>query len=1134
MKSKFPFFSRSALGFLTMVFPAGSHAAELQASDGMQYDMFGLSAAISGNFGLIGATDYGKSPEGVGSAYLFRNLDTASGTITQNATLIASDRMSGDYFGAATISGNIAIAGAFAKTIGENYGQGAAYVFRNLDSANGTITEDAKLIASDGGRISSFGDSVNLSGTNGLIGAPRNQVGFHFDQGSAYLFRNLDTVTGTVTEDVRLTASDGGAGDNFGSAVSLSGENGLVGASGVRFTDISMNQGAAYYFHNLTASGENATESAKLIASDGASGDYFGSAVSLSGTTALIGAQFAQVGSTYSQGAAYVFRNLDSAHGTVTEQVKLVASTLSPNPEALFGRSVSLSGNQALVGALSDNPLRSNTAPGAAYLYTHLDTATGVVSESVKITASDTQSSEYFGSSVALDGDRFVIGAFYGDGVSAKSGKAYTGTVSSLTTLDEENANRMTDGLSFISQTDWIIGKSSSANKVTLNAGDTANVTATGMGVYIGQDSGSDLNQLTIAGTLVTNGVQIGSAGASFGNNLTVADHGIVETGFIRVSPGSGNGLEIDGGTIRFNKPDASITGFQPGGIQLLDLGATFDTQDNSATIGTPLVGLGGLTKLGSGTLTLSGVNNYTGQTLVREGTLQLGDSSAPSSIAGDVQISQFASLSGNGTILGQLVNSGELAPGNSPGLIQVAGAYVQTHTGTLQIQITGEGYDHLITGVSSVLGGTLSLVAEPSALAFGQRYNLIQSASPITGGFDAINTSGFDGFREDFKIIGNAGILSIAPASYTQVATTPNEVHLAEALDPWIKSSDSDEQEIVAALDGLTAPEYRAAFASISPGLYEAALAGAVEQTQNQLSALANHLASRRLHSSDTSASDTGHDVWVLSTGVYAEGSLSSVEGDDFNSGGFLTGIEMQAAANFTAGLFTGSSESEGNFPGKNKIETDRYLLGAYATYDKDGFYANTALGGGLVDADVRRTIEIGGLSRTAHSDTDGREFFTMLAGGYDFHQGNWTFGPSGGLQYSSTRFDTIRENGAGALDLKIDNADADSLRGKLGGRVAYHHKVNDQLTLIPESRLFWQHEFLRDNSTLDAALNKGAGNSFDYDTADSDGDSVVGGLALGFQTNFGLYGNVSYDIELGREGEAIHSLSVGADWKF
>ena len=1129
MKFKNLLFPQFAFWLFTMAFPVGSHAAELQASDGMQYDSFGMSAAASGGFALIGAENSGTGSGGYqGSAYLFRDLDTVTGTITQNATLIASDSRSGDFFGSVAIFGDIAIVGSYTNTIGNNYGQGAAYVFRNMITTNGTISQNAKLIASDGERISSFGGSVSMYETNGLIGAARNQN----DQGSAYLFRNLDTVTGTVTQDVKLTASDGKAGDFFGASVSFLASNGLVGAPGAESSSSFLNQGAAYFFPSLAYSGSAATESSKLIASDGASGDHFGSAVSLSGNadTALIGAPFAEVNSSHNQGAAYLFRDLYSATGTITQQVKLIASeSSSAGLGALFGSSVSLSGDRALVGAHSDSS-PGDDSQGAVYLFSNLYTATGVVTEFVKITASDAKANDNFGSSVSLDGERFIIGASSADGASVDSGKAYSGSLNAFMTIDRGN-NLVIDGLSFVSRTDWNIGKFTSANKLTLSAGDHANVTGTGMGVYIGRNSDAHQNQLIVSGNLVTNGVQIGSA-ANVGNRLTIKENGIVEAGFIRGTLGGENRLKIDGGTIRFTETGTGIRDFQPGDVRILNGGATFDTGANTVAIGAAIVGSGGLTKHGSGSLELHGTNTYTGITAVSEGILLLGHSPEKASIAGDVVISKSADLQGTGNIRGQLINNGGLAPGNSAGTLEIGGNFVQTSNGTLQMEITGEGHDQLVVGSDTVLGGTLELTSDGTHLAFGQRINLIQGNQPITGEFKSIRTSGFDDVRGIFKVIGNSAILIIAPESYAQVATTSNEIDLASALNTWIDDGPGDTKTVSENLDQLGAADYRQAFAAISPSLYAAALATAVEQSQSQSTALSQHLNSRHLRQSP--ATDMNWEAWALSTGLYSSGSMSSLKGDDFSSGNFLSGIERKLDATFSAGIFTGYGDSQGDFAGASEIEQERLTLGAYATAQRGGYYANSALGLGILEMDVTRSIQFGGLSRKAHSSTDGTEFFGLISGGYDFNEANWTFGPTGSLQYSKIRYDDVKERGVGALNLAVENPEDDSLRSQIGGRVAYQHKASEQLTLIPQARLFWQHEFLCSNETLDASLEQGTGASFTHQIADSDGDSLYGGVALGFQTNFGFYGNVSYDIEIGRESAINQTLSLGADWKF
>ncbi|MBI9020340.1 MAG: PEP-CTERM sorting domain-containing protein [Verrucomicrobia bacterium] len=362
-----------------------------------------------------------------------------------------------------------------------------------LLAVSGAPLDAAKLQASDGSAYDAFGRSASLSGSAGLVGAYRDDDNGN-DSGSAYLFRNLDT----ATEDARLTASDGAASDFFGCSSSLSGSAGLVGAYGD-----GAYSGSAYLFRNLDTASGTVTEDVKLTASDGAAYDAFGRSASLSGSAGLVGAY----GDGGYSGSAYLFRNLDTAAGTVTENVKLTASDGAASD--YFGHSVSLSGSAGLIGAYQDDD--NGDESGSAYLFRNLDTAAGTVTEDVKLTASDGAAYDAFGCSANLDGDRFLIGAQNGDGAVASSGKAYSGSVKSITTLNDGGASKTISGISFESRTDWIIGETTDDNAVTLSAGDAGDVTAVGKAVYIGKADTSDLNDLFLHGALTATAVYIGT-----------------------------------------------------------------------------------------------------------------------------------------------------------------------------------------------------------------------------------------------------------------------------------------------------------------------------------------------------------------------------------------------------------------------------------------------------------------------------------------------------------------------------------------------------------------------------------------------------------------------------------------------
>jgi hypothetical protein len=164
----------------------------------------------------------------------------------------------------------------------------------------------------------------------------------------------------------------------------------------------------------FTRSGTVWSEQARLVASDGATFDEFGNAVAVSGDTVLVGCQLATVAGNNSQGAAYLFTRSATQWSTPV-------TLLAPDGAAFdrFGLSVALSGDTALVGAVSAS-IDGIAAQGAAYVFVHggADWA-----PQAKLSAADGESYSGFGYSAALDDDTALIGAIsVGD---AGQGAAY-------------------------------------------------------------------------------------------------------------------------------------------------------------------------------------------------------------------------------------------------------------------------------------------------------------------------------------------------------------------------------------------------------------------------------------------------------------------------------------------------------------------------------------------------------------------------------------------------------------------------------------------------------------------------------------------------------------------------------------
>ena len=336
----------------------------------------------------------------------------SQGIASQEAKLIACDAATDDYFGiSVAVSGDTAVVGASGNDHTDASNGGAAYVFVR---SGATWIEQAKLTARDAGGGDWFGYSVSVSGDTAVVGAQRDDYADIKDAGSAYVFVRSGN---TWTEQAKLTARDAGAGDRLGFSVSLLGDTAVIGALYDTHAG-GTGAGSAYVF---VRSGTIWTEQAKLTASDATDIDSFGSSVSLSGDTAVVGASDAAAAGVADAGSAYVFVRSGT---TWTEQAKLVAS--DPEYFDSFGYSVSVSGNTAVVGAWGDDVggvLGSNE--GSAYVFVR----SGITwSEQAKLTASNAAAEDYFGYSVSVSGDMAMVGARMDDhagGVDAGSVYAF-------------------------------------------------------------------------------------------------------------------------------------------------------------------------------------------------------------------------------------------------------------------------------------------------------------------------------------------------------------------------------------------------------------------------------------------------------------------------------------------------------------------------------------------------------------------------------------------------------------------------------------------------------------------------------------------------------------------------------------
>jgi hypothetical protein len=281
-------------------------------------------------------------------------------------------------------------------------------VFASHSAAGQILNESAKLLASDGAAGDRFGHSVSVSGNVAVVGAPYDDDNGS-DSGSAYVFRWNGS---SWVQEQKLLPSDGAPQDRFARyPLSVSGDVAVVGAhldDNANGTDA----GSAYVFR---WNGSSWVQEQKLLPSDGAAFEYFGTSVSVSGEVVVVGAAR---DNNYS-GSAYVFRWNGSSW--VQEQKLLPSDGASQDK---FGEFVSVSGNVVVVGAWGDDD--NGAQSGSAYVFRW--NGSSWVQEQ-KLLASDGAGGDpfgdVFGNPVSVSGDVAVVGASHYWENGTNSGSAY-------------------------------------------------------------------------------------------------------------------------------------------------------------------------------------------------------------------------------------------------------------------------------------------------------------------------------------------------------------------------------------------------------------------------------------------------------------------------------------------------------------------------------------------------------------------------------------------------------------------------------------------------------------------------------------------------------------------------------------
>ena len=362
--------------------PAGGWSTETEAAR--------LTASSTGllpsGIAVAGQSVFASAPYPGGGAYVFTQPAGGwSGSVHETARLTEPNN---DLFFSLAASGQTVVAS----------GAGAAYVFTEPAGGWSSETQPAALTAPAGGSVAISGQTVVSSG--GGIDA-------------AYVFVSPPADWSNETPAATLTATGPGGQVEFGS-VATSGAV-LVAGAPQAMVGLIKNQGAVYVFTRPAGGWASKSEAARLIASDGGAGDYFGSMVAISGDTVVAGSAGPSVcttaqcpGQLPSGKVLYVFTKPPGGwSGTVTERAKLTVA----QPDVGQFDWVAISANTIVALALPPSGAKAQaptldvfTRPAAGW--------SGTVTPSATLSVSRGALMQGVGPSIAISGrDIFASGA---------------------------------------------------------------------------------------------------------------------------------------------------------------------------------------------------------------------------------------------------------------------------------------------------------------------------------------------------------------------------------------------------------------------------------------------------------------------------------------------------------------------------------------------------------------------------------------------------------------------------------------------------------------------------------------------------------------------------------------------------